>query len=319
MTENQELIIAKKYQQSVDILMATYNGELYIVQQISSIKAQTYSNWRLIIHDDGSSDNTVSIIKNLSKNDDRIVLIEDGIKFKSPAKNFMHLLNYSGSDRICFCDQDDIWFENKLSTMLSLFPEDYRPAALFSSGYLYNSQTNELFGKLDYKIHNLKELLFINGGIHGSRAMINGEMREKMLAYKGPLNMHDHLMSLIACSFGQIFFTEIPLFLYRQHSNNVSGNIDNCKIRRLIKGFSGLKKKYVVSKSIYDCISQFKNTYEKDLSGKDRELLDVYSNLKMDNNFIRLMKIIRYGFSVGNKGRIQLIMKLISRRYFDIL
>lgn len=122
----------------------------------------------------------------------------------------MHLLSLSTSSYICFCDQDDIWIENKLSTLLNKFKESTIPTALVSSGYLFQSDTNNILGKLNYRIRNLSELLFVNGGIHGSRCMINSAIREQMLRYSGTLNMHDHLMSQIACSFGNIEYVDVP-------------------------------------------------------------------------------------------------------------
>lgn len=72
----------------IDILLATYNGEKYIKSQILSLISQSYTDWRLIIHDDGSTDATVDIIKELSVIDNRIRLIEDGVSCKSAALNF---------------------------------------------------------------------------------------------------------------------------------------------------------------------------------------------------------------------------------------
>ena len=71
----------------VEILMATYNGERFIRDQICSIINQTYTNWHLLIHDDGSTDNTLKILRCLSENDERICIIEDGIKFGNAGDN----------------------------------------------------------------------------------------------------------------------------------------------------------------------------------------------------------------------------------------
>lgn len=76
--------------------MATYNGERFITEQIDSILNQTYQNWKLIIHDDGSEDATVAIIKQYKQQfPDKIFLIEDGIVFRNAYKNFFR--NYSAS------------------------------------------------------------------------------------------------------------------------------------------------------------------------------------------------------------------------------
>ena len=82
----------------IDILLATYNGEKYIDTQISSIVNQTFSDWKLYIHDDGSSDSTVEKLKDWQSRDSRINFIDDGVIFHNPGKHFMHLLNFSNSD-----------------------------------------------------------------------------------------------------------------------------------------------------------------------------------------------------------------------------
>ena len=90
----------------VDILLATYNGAKYIRSQIMSIICQSFEDWRLIIHDDGSTDETVAIIKRIV--DPRIVLIEDEKKFGNPCGNFLYLTQFIESPYAMFCDQDDI-------------------------------------------------------------------------------------------------------------------------------------------------------------------------------------------------------------------
>ena len=63
----------------IDVLMATYNGARYIESQILSIVCQSYKDWQLLIHDDGSKDNTLAILRKWSQIDDRIKIIDDGI------------------------------------------------------------------------------------------------------------------------------------------------------------------------------------------------------------------------------------------------
>ena len=113
---------------SLAILMATYNGEEFIREQINSILNQTYKNWKLIIHDDGSTDNTVDIIKEYTKKyPNKIILIEDNIKCNGAKENFSHLIKIAyknfNFDYILFSDQDDIWLPNKIEVSLSKIQE----------------------------------------------------------------------------------------------------------------------------------------------------------------------------------------------------
>ena len=104
-------------ERKIDILMATYNGEKYVSEQIKSILQQTYKNWTLIIRDDNSDDNTLKILYKYQKKDKRIKIINDSMGNLGFVKNFEELLKYSDSDFIMFSDQDDIWYNNKVEKM----------------------------------------------------------------------------------------------------------------------------------------------------------------------------------------------------------
>lgn len=300
---------------TIDILMAVYNGEAYIRQQIFSIMSQDYQDWRLIIHDDGSTDKTRSIIARFVQMDSRILWVDDGITFHNPAKNFMHLLKSSTADFVCFCDQDDIWLENKLSSMLTAFPDTEKPGALFSSGYIYDSANNRILSELNYRINNLKELLYVNGGIHGCRSMFNHVMREYLLRYSGEIDMHDHLMSLIACSFGRIEYIDVPLLLYRQHGSNVSGNITISPMRRLLMAFSNIRDKFLVNRVVYQTIADFYSVYRQELSEADAKLIGIYLDPRNKNWLFRTYHIVRNGFSLCERSKFRLFAKSLTRKY----
>lgn len=301
----------------VDIIIATYNGEKYLRQQLLSILAQDFGDWRVLIHDDGSTDATIKLIEEFCNKDPRFNYIDDGVHFKSPAKNFMHLLSHTTSQYVCFCDQDDIWIENKLSVLINAFKESTIPTVLVSSGYLFTDKGNAILGKLDYHISNLSELLFVNGGIHGSRCMINTSMREEMLRYSGHLNMHDHLMAQIACSFGNIEYLDLPLFFYRQHSGNVTGNIIVNPFKRIVKAFSSISTKFLIAREIYDCNKQFQETYFSKLSNQDHQLIKEYLQYPNYSFYKKVITLIRYRFSIGSRGRCHLLIKALTRKCFD--
>ena len=103
----------------IDILMATYNGERYISEQIESILNQTYKNWKLYIRDDGSKDNTISIIRDFEKQyPNKIILVKDKKNGLGAKCNFAELMKYSKQEYCMFSDQDDIWIDNKIEKTL---------------------------------------------------------------------------------------------------------------------------------------------------------------------------------------------------------
>ena len=108
--------------EKVAILMSTYNGEKFISEQIASLEKQTFSNWKLYVRDDGSTDRTIEIVKKYCREDRRIKLIEDNKNLK-PTRSFLALLNMVDADYYFFCDQDDYWLKDKLTLMLNRIKE----------------------------------------------------------------------------------------------------------------------------------------------------------------------------------------------------
>ena len=78
---------------NVAILMSTYNGEKYLEEQVKSIISQDYTSWHLYIRDDGSTDNTINLIKNIARNNEQITFLNE-----NKPKN----LGVTGSCIICF-------------------------------------------------------------------------------------------------------------------------------------------------------------------------------------------------------------------------
>ena len=98
----------------VNILLSTYNGEQFLEEQVKSIQEQTYQEWQLLIRDDGSSDGTVEVIKQLVAKDPRIHFInENQVENVGVIKSFHTLLKYGDADLYCFSDQDDFWLPTK--------------------------------------------------------------------------------------------------------------------------------------------------------------------------------------------------------------
>ena len=104
----------------VDILLATYNGEKYIKEQIDSLFNQTYKNIRIIVRDDGSSDKTCEILDLYEKKyADKFVVVKDkDNKLHGATYNFTRLLSFATSQYVMFCDQDDYWLPDKVEITL---------------------------------------------------------------------------------------------------------------------------------------------------------------------------------------------------------
>lgn len=295
----------------IDILMATYNGENYIKSQIFSLLSQSYKNWRLIIHDDGSNDRTVEIIKYFESIDSRIFFIDDGVKCGGAAANFMHLLNhYSSSDFIIFCDQDDIWLENKLEMMLSYFSDDPFPQGVFSNGYLY-AENKGILGTIPSPVlHDFEQAFFIAGGLQGCSFMFNKKVVELAKLYDRDLVMHDFLITLIVITFGKLIYIDNKLMLYRQgHIGKTTSNVN-------LSSLSVLKNKYpVIDEKHFNSLNNFVEIFYSKLSFYQRrkysEFQKIYSSKSI---FFKIYIILKNRFSLGGSV-LKLVLKVIVRPF----
>ena len=100
----------------VSIITPNYNSENYIKETISSVQNQTYQNWEMIITDDGSNDNSISIIKEIIKEDNRVKLFE--INNSGPAIARNNSIENSKGQFLAFLDSDDLWFPEFISTSM---------------------------------------------------------------------------------------------------------------------------------------------------------------------------------------------------------
>lgn len=289
----------------IDILLATYNGEKYIESQIYSLLAQTFKDWRLIIHDDGSSDRTIEIVKKFAKIDNRINLIEDNIKCGGAGSNFLHLLqNYSDADFIIFCDQDDIWLENKLEIMLSHFCNDDVPQGVFAGGYLYSDKKG-IMGNIPSPIlTKFEETFFIAGGLQGCSFMFDKKIRNFAKSYNGYMVMHDFLITLITLTFGKLTYIDNKLMLYRQeHEGKTTSNVDS-------NSMSKWKNKHpVIDYKHHKSLVNFVESFYENLSLHQKNKYSQFDLFyKTDNLFMRLLIILKNKFSLDRS-----VFKLISK------
>lgn len=132
----------------VEILLSTYNGEKYLETQLDSILMQDYTNWKLLVRDDASTDTTLLILNTyIQKHPDKIQLLNDNEGNMGYSNSFSKLLRQSSADYVMYCDQDDYWHPDKISSMLSvMLQEEARLPAMahivFSDLELTDSELN---------------------------------------------------------------------------------------------------------------------------------------------------------------------------------
>jgi len=103
---------------TIDILMPVFQGQAYLAEQLASLETQTHDNFRLLIRDDGSDDNSAKIIRTFADKSSREVVLLDENNHIGVVESINHLIKASQSNYLMFADQDDIWLPSKLSASL---------------------------------------------------------------------------------------------------------------------------------------------------------------------------------------------------------
>lgn len=221
----------------IDILLATYNGEKFLAAQIDSLISQTYADWRLLVHDDGSVDGTVDVIRNYQRRfPAKIFLIEDGLRSLGAKNNFAHLMTCSSSEYVMFCDQDDIWLEGKVGETLKLMVGKEMavgksiPVGVFTDLRVVDENANVVAESI-WKYLDVSPLLAqsinqlaVRTCLVGCTMMINRSALKVSLPIPDEAVMHDWWIGLaVLKNKGCLVALDRPTALYRQHSANAIG------------------------------------------------------------------------------------------------
>lgn len=205
----------------ISVAMAVYNGEKYIKEQICSILAQLSKDDELVISYDDSCDNTLNIINGLRGNDSRIRLING--PNKGLIKNFENAIVNCSNEYIFLSDQDDVWCENKVSEVMSIFEKSDVDLVLHDAKVV-DENLNVLFPSF-FERRNSKKGLFnnvIKNSYIGCCMAFKASLKNKILPFPEKIPMHDQWIGLIAGKYGKVEFLNKTLLLYRRHDETIT-------------------------------------------------------------------------------------------------
>jgi len=265
------------------ILMATYNGDKYLIAQLESILSQTYQNWELIIRDDNSTDTTQKIITEYLSRDKRVQQLQFGDLHGTACRNFSQLFDWANQQNkqyILFADQDDIWLPNKVEESFrairaeEMIMGNNTPLAKYSKFKFIDEYGNDINKhlKLPPKL-NIQVLLTENYA--WGCTMILNNAAVKLIKNIPPESVnHDYYIALVVSSFGKISLINQDLVLYRQHERNVSGNADKMSFKkRYERYFKETKVMIKPLKENYALVKSFYNNYKERLSALNKRMV----------------------------------------------
>lgn len=263
--------------------MGVYNGGKYIAEQIDSIANQTHKNWRLIISDDGSTDNTQYFIDRHTKDwEDGQIEVRQGPK-QGFCQNFLSMACDSGieADYYAFADQDDVWLPEKLEAAVTHIEETARHV----EPYLYCGRTSLVRDNL--KVYGQSPLFvyprtFRNAliqSIAGGNTMVFNKAAKELIEKAGPVPAVSHdwwLYQLITGAGGRVHYDENSYILYRQHEDALIGGNNSIKDRleRVTMVFRGQFRAW--SDQNIEALNQARHC----LNQNAKEILDLFVRLR---------------------------------------
>lgn len=295
----------------VEIALATYNGGLYLELFLKSLSNQSYSNWRLLVRDDGSTDNTLMILNKFKKNiSQEMLFIKDEMGNVGVRKNFSIILSSSSAEYIMLADQDDVWLPQKIEKSLDLIlglenVYGNQPSLVFTDLKLIDRNGN-IFSNSFWQYRGLDpskglkfNCLLVGNVITGCTVMLNRSLLKKALPIPEDVFMHDWWLGLVAIAFGKVAYIEEPLILYRQHDNNLIGSGKRDISNFIYTIYDDLKNiKRVIRKDILKTQMQanaFLDVFSKELHPQFYECIYSYIHIGEKNILLRRLLALRYG------------------------
>ena len=315
----------------IEILLATYNGERFLPEQIESIINQSYTDYKILASDDNSSDCTFEILRSYeSVLGEKINVVQSNTH--SAKENFYNLLDMADAEYIALCDQDDFWESDRLKKSLKAVQRLERrygketPILVHSDLEIVdenlssqNKKMSELTGISEAITHAKKESKYlytisteesfsrylVENNITGNTVIINKALLD---IYKRPKVsfMHDWWLGMIAFTFGKVGYLNECLVKYRQPGSNELGAKNPLALRNIRK-----RNKQRIREN-YDCmfaqVEEFLLLYKNEL-GKSRsadtyyahKYLNAFANMKSKNRISKIRDILKYSFFKSSK------------------
>jgi len=293
----------------IAILLSTYNGEIYLKEQLDSLLNQSYESIEIFVRDDGSRDKTYEILETYD-----ITLLENrenlGVKGSFEAL-LMYALEHSDADYFMFCDQDDVWKSDKVVQTLAkmqAMEQEYAelPFLVHSDLEVVDENLKTISESMwSYEAifpqYNSFSRLLIQNTITGCTMMVNRRLAELSLPISSDAIMHDWWMGLVAAQFGKVEYIDQSTIKYRQHSSNTIGAKDHKKINR-VRHYAGVlfslikrDKNYIRDLEInIKQAKAFLDTFKEQLDHENINMLKAFSTIGESSFIKKRWLIYRY-------------------------
>lgn len=277
---------------TIDILLPTYNGEKYLREQLDSILNQTYKNIRLIISDDCSKDSTPKILEEYRDKDERVELYLQKENI-GVVKGIEFLLKKVKSNYYMLADQDDVWLPIKVEKSIETLKRQ-NADLVFGDLEIVDEKLETIypsfgdFMKLNRKINKYIDSYKVNylyNCVTGCTVLSKKEFIEKILPIptESKYLIHDHWIGLVVALNGKLAYMPEKYIKYRQHGNNQVGTN---KISHGFKKLEQVRELFInVKLGVFGTYVNNKNRFPKALQEQNKKALDYFNDIRNKKNF----------------------------------
>jgi glycosyltransferase involved in cell wall biosynthesis len=277
----------------VSVVMGTYNGALFLEEQLDSVLAQSYPSLEIIAIDDGSTDNTVAILKEYAARDPRITVYvnEQNLGY---VRNFEKGCSLSSGEYIALCDQDDYWLPDKVEKMVHAIG-NY--PMVYCDSMLCDEKLNDIGRNISHLVHyqNFDDCrqLCVFSRMYGHATLITRFLFEKARPFVKEVS-HDGWLAYHATLYGGIYYLPEALVKYRQHAKNVYGVVGRKRKKPTPEARAQQKEREL--RNIRIRINAFYNACPVSLRPQKellRALVETYRNFSPWNDIRRMVLFFR--------------------------
>lgn len=283
----------------VQVLLSTWNGEKWLPELLGSLEQQTFADWELLVRDDGSGDKTVKLLLEWQQqHPEKMVRLDvDGRHLGSTA-SFSHLVTVSSAPYLMFCDQDDVWFPEKIAVeyaaarKLNDIHGEQLPLLVHTDLALVNENkllmSDSFWSWRGLDVHQQKQDYLLTNTVTGCATLFNRAAAEKAFPVPEGVQYHDRWLGLVCAWFGVVHPLDRATLFYRQHEGNVVG--------------AGLENyQHVSTRSIPDRVANwstqaeiFLKQFGDELEAKDYCLIEALADLRHLQGWERRKHIVRH-------------------------
>jgi glycosyltransferase involved in cell wall biosynthesis len=287
---------------AIQILLACHNSQAFLGALLDSIGRQSFANWQLLVRDDGSTDQTLRILRGFGE---RMILLPDR-RAAGACGSFAGLLRASTAPYVMFCDHDDVWLAGKIERTLERMKQAEErfgremPLLVFTDLQVVDRNL-AMLGASYYRYHHvdpqrtaLRQLLRQNVAV-GCTLMLNRPLVRLMQSIPSQAIMHDHWTALTAAAFGKIFYLPEATLLYRQHGGNAMG-VQPWSFGRILRRVMSRQEGQVDFLRHINQARAFLKYFDGRLSGEERETLRAFVSLPEQSFLRQRATVIRHGF-----------------------